>query len=187
MALRIEIRRIGFAPATVQLPAGGDTALTIELVPVAQELSAAVIRESRLRTLERRGFYARMLDREKGVNTGYFITPEDLELRKPMLTTRALEGIPNVRVQRVPFSNCSSLLRCYMIAGPSGCPYTIYLDGARVTAMSGGNGTLRGDYLDELVPPNTIAGMEIYTRLTNAPAAYQSLNGTCGVLLIWTR
>lgn len=187
-AFELEVRRIGFRAVALRLPPGGDTTLAIRLVPVAQPLEEATIKaEQVLRSLERRGFYSRLRDREKGINTGYFITPEDLERRKPLLTTRALEETPGVRVQRVPYMQCRSIHRCYMIAGVNGCPFTVYLDGARITSMSGNDGRMRGDFLDELVMPTSIAGMEVYTRLTNAPPGFNMLNGTCGVLLIWSR
>lgn len=185
---RVDVRRIGFRAFSFQVPPGGDTTVSIRLTPVAHPLGEASIRAERvLQSLSRRGFYDRLRDREKGINTGYFITPEDLEQRKPLLTTRALEQTPGVRVQRVPGMGCRSPTRCYMIAGSNGCPFTVYLDGARITAMSGNDGRMRGDFLDELVTPNSIAGMEVYTRLTNAPPGFHVLNGTCGVLLIWTR
>jgi len=37
------------------------------------------------------------------------------------------------------------------------------------------------------VQPNTIAGIEVYARSVTAPPKYQSLNGRCGVMLIWTK
>jgi hypothetical protein len=40
---------------------------------------------------------------------------------------------------------------------------------------------------DEIVPIGQLAGIEVYTRGTRAPTAYQSLNGSCAVVLIWTR
>jgi len=45
----------------------------------------------------------------------------------------------------------------------------------------------RDDYVNELAPPNHVAAMEIYPRAVSAPPQYQPLNGTCGVVLIWTR
>ena len=114
-AVKLEIRRLGFAPATLSLPAGGDTSLTITLTPVAQALRATVVQEERLRTLERRGFYSRMLDSEKGINTGYFITPGDIERRQPPLTTMLLDGLPGIRVTRS--GRCNFIQRCYTPTG----------------------------------------------------------------------
>jgi len=38
-----------------------------------------------------------------------------------------------------------------------------------------------------LVLPTHAAAMEIYPRAINAPPQYQPNNGTCGVVLIWTK
>ena len=43
------------------------------------------------------------------------------------------------------------------------------------------------DIIDEIVGPTHVAAMEIYQRGINAPPAYQLSNGTCGIVLIWTR
>jgi hypothetical protein len=43
------------------------------------------------------------------------------------------------------------------------------------------------DEIDELVNPTSVAAMEVYPRAVQAPPQYQSLNGVCGVILIWTK
>jgi hypothetical protein len=60
---------------------------------------------------------------------------------------------------------------------------TVFVDNIRIT------GRLRGgdDKVNEVVPITNIAGVEIYPRAINAPAAYQPYNGNCGVVLIWTK
>lgn len=184
-SITLEVRRLGFEPANVALPAGGDTSLFVTLTPVAHVLREALVQQERLRTLERRGFYSRLQDREKGINIGYFVTPEDLERRQPPLTTMLLEGIPGVRVSRVG-GNCQFIQRCYMPTGPGGCRFTIFLDGARITGLSAGP-SARGDFLDELLAPSTIAGIEVYTRGVRAPPQFQTLSGNCGVVVIWTK
>ena len=70
-----------------------------------------------------------------------------------------------------------------VILGSRDCVMTVYLDNVRITNR------LRGpnDFVNELVPPSNMAAMEIYPRALNAPPQYQPLNGTCGVVLIWTK
>ena len=60
---------------------------------------------------------------------------------------------------------------------------TVYLDNVRIV------GRLLGadDIIDEIVRPTHVAAMEIYPRGINAPPAYQLSNGTCGIVLIWTK
>ena len=66
---------------------------------------------------------------------------------------------------------------------------TIYVDGVRFNSLSQLKNT-RGDnhiFINDLVSANSIAGIEVYPRSVTAPPKYQSLNGTCGVVLIWTK
>lgn len=37
------------------------------------------------------------------------------------------------------------------------------------------------------VKPSEIAGAELYPHGVGAPPQYQELNGSCGIVLIWTR
>jgi hypothetical protein len=60
---------------------------------------------------------------------------------------------------------------------------TVYLDNVRITGRLGG----RDDFVNELVAVTHVAAMEIYPRAVGAPPQYQPLNGTCGVVLIWTK
>lgn len=197
-ATKFEFRRIGYRPTDLQLSAGGDTTLSVTMIPNAQVLPAASVKVRELMVkLERMGFYRRMTDREKGVNSGHFITAEEIEKRgfPPQFTT-LLEAIPSVRVRddrglRIPL-------------GTGGCIMTTYLDGTRLVAyrlqrLSEATGLYtrgRGPPaeqqpadggLDGLIRSGSVAGIEVYPRATQAPAEYQSLNGNCGVILIWTR
>ena len=166
------IRRIGFEPAELSLREMPDTALRVQLKAIPTELEGIVVTgASAFRSLDIHGFYQRMKDADRGINHGYFITPEDLEKRRPFAITQMAEGFPTVRVYKG------------VILGSMGCKMTVYLDNVRIV------GRVRGadDFVNEMVQPSHVAGMEIYPRGINAPPAYQMSNGTCGIVLIWTR
>ena len=188
-------------PTSFQLPAGGDTALSVALIPNPQVLPTAAVQVGeRIRTLERRGFYRRMADREKGANTGHFITAEEIEIRNfPPKFTSLLEGAPSVRIQ---IDNRG--FRTPMGMSDGGCIMTTYLDGVRLVAYT--QQSLRqptgfydrqnmgvrkpesiGSGLDGLIQTASVGGVEVYPRGNQAPPEYQSLNGNCGVILIWTK
>jgi hypothetical protein len=197
-AVKLELRRIGFLPTELQLAAGGDTTLAVGLIPVPRMLPATAVQvNERIRTLERRGFYSRMADREKGISTGHFITAEEIEIRNfPTKITSLFEGIPSVRVHTGDRG-----LRTPM--GTGGCIMTTYLDGARLVAYQqqrlseptgfyvGGASRPReqpgNTGLDGLINTGSVAGIEVYPRANQAPPQFQSLNGNCGVIVIWTR
>jgi hypothetical protein len=51
-------------------------------------------------------------------------------------------------------------------------------------------GTVGGrpdDFVNEMVLPSSVAAMEVDPRGTGAPSEFQSMNGSCGVVLIWTK
>lgn len=73
--------------------------MTIVMRPLAQRLSTIESADARSsRALEASGFYDHMRDVERGINRGYFITPEDLAARNLNVITQMLEGYPSIRV-----------------------------------------------------------------------------------------
>jgi hypothetical protein len=173
------VRRIGFAPAEVMLDAMPDTSLRIRMTAVATVLpELRITGRAAFVSLDLNGFYRRMREVERGATVGYFFTPEDFEFRKPTLMTNMAEGIPSVKVERRSLSPLTNV-----ITGALGCTMTVYLDGVRVVGKLGG----QDDFLNQLVNPYDVAAMEVYPRPGGAPPQYQSLNGRCGVVLIWTK
>ena len=65
----------------------------------------------------------------------------------------------------------------------------VYIDGVRFATPTKWKTNLDENhlFLDDIVALNTIAGIEVYPRSVQAPPKYQSLNGLCGVILIWTK
>ena len=176
-------RRIGFELQEVSLPSMPDTALRVVMNPVAHRLpETKVTGKAAYVSLDLHGFYRRMEDAERGINHGYFITPEDLERKKPTWISQMADGFPTVRVtsgngrgRRHPLGD--------VIEGTNNCKMTVYLDNIRIVGRLNG----RDDLVNQMVLPSHVAGMEIYPRAVGAPPQYQSQNGTCGVVLIWTK
>ena len=185
-ALRIDVRRIGFAPLEVNLIVTKDTTISVTMQPLPVSLAHVRIEaEASVRALEVSGFYERLRQKEKGANTGHFITAEDLEGRGGKSVTSFLQGVPGLRIVR--FSTGS--MEWDAAFGNSRCIMTVYLNGMRLPPRSenrvGAQGRVPPD-IDEFITPREIAGIEVYSR-SNAPVEYQLLNGTCGVILIWAR
>jgi hypothetical protein len=189
----VDVRRIGYLPLTVQLDAWPDTALRIVLATATRTLSTITIAVERSRTLAIHGFYERMSDVEKGINYGYFITPEDIERRKGSRPTDFFSGIPSVRVRLVktghPTIHSPRDRKGWEVQGQGSCRMEVYLDGNRLKNISGHRDQLDEShmFLDDIVNLTSIAGIEVYPRSVQAPPKYQSLNGLCGVVLIWTK
>jgi hypothetical protein len=180
------VRRIGFEPTDLQLTSMPDTAVRIVMKPIAVPLKGVVVTgASSFRSLDTYGFYRRMKDAERGIARGYFITPEDIDKRKPTWITQMVQDLPSIRVcRRVSIICLDGDPKGAVILGPEGCLMTVYLDNIRVI----GSRTRRAeDPINLLALPTSVAGIEVYPRSVSAPPQYLSMNGTCGVVLIWTK
>ena len=133
------------------------------------------------RALRLSGFRSRMSDAEKGIIRGHFITEEAIEKRRGTAVTNLLEGLSGVRVSKHPNSGD---FRKRVVYGANMCRMTVYLDEIRILPKLDGK---TSDELNELVSSTDLAGIEVYPSMGGAPAKYQALNGTCGVVLLWSK
>jgi hypothetical protein len=106
-----------------------------------------------------------------------------------------LEGFPAVRVQRLraqPGTGRSCITEpntpgCFVPAGVNSCPMAVYVDGRRMNSLFEPAYGAYAWQLDEIIVPAHVAGIEIYASPLRAPPEYQTLNGLCGVVLVWTK
>ena len=196
------VRRIGFSPEEITFDASPDTAIRMRMTALATALpEQRITGRSAFVSLDMGGFYRRMKDAERGINHGYFVTPEDFESRRPNLITHMAETNPAVFIKRNILNPRMDLIlgnpcqpratggqpdkTCVPIGtGGFRCVMTVYLDRVRIVGRAG-NAT--DDFVNELVVPNQVAAMEIYPRGVGAPPEYQPMNGSCGVVLIWSK
>ena len=183
----IAVRRIGYLPGKIVIEPGADTTVSVSLQRLAVLLTTQVIRaQQQVRTLELRGFYERMAESERGALVGEFITPEEIEMRNPQRVTQLLEQRRGLRVQRS--GSCFVIDECYKVLGQGNCPATIYLDGQRLNRLGVASNDASGaPAVDGLIPVTGVSGIEVYPRGSSAPPKYQSLAGTCAIVVIWTK
>ena len=191
------VRRIGYQSTDVDYIAGGDTTIVAVLGALAVRLSRTVVfAQKTVRSLEWHGFYRRLQDRQNGTNAGQFITAEEIDQRKPTRVTQLFDGRTGIRSTRVKpqpgdrlAKQCGSYINldCWAPQGPGGCWMTVYLDGQRLRDISNFAAENWPTLVDEVAVPSTIAAIEIYTTPGKAPPEYQSLNGRCGVVLLWSK
>jgi hypothetical protein len=193
-SLKVRARRIGYTPVETTLRRTSDNdAFRVVLKRVASEIESVYVRAERSTTVSRTGFYDRMERVQKGAIVGEFITPEELDQRKPMQISHILQGRRYVQVQRE-----GSRSRAVML-GRGRCKMTILLDGVRMNGVIGpGEGaTPQGPIgisapmnlsIDELVEGNAVAAVEIYPSTANAPAELIPLTGggSCGIIALWS-
>lgn len=190
-------RRIGFEPTEIRFPEMPDTAIRVHMVAVARTLPGQVIvGRAPYPRLELGGFYQRMTEVQNGARVGWFVTPEELELRKPQNVTDAVRRFLNIRLSPIDdgkvdafgmtHSDGVPLARKFRIEDSDGCPMTVFLDRQRIQPSIVG---LRAvdEEINTIVQVHSVAGIEVYPRVTGAPPGYVAMGGTCGVVLIWTR
>jgi len=193
---RLSVRRMGYAPFDGPAPRTPAGEHVVVLEPLARDLAAVRTVAPRSTPLSRTGFYDRMDRVRNGAVVGWFVTSEELEQRKVLQISRALQGVGSVRIVR------SSDGRP-IVTGRSNCPMTVLLDGVRQNRVLKGS-TLRaptslnargtqdnvdGDLsVDELVDGGSVMAIEIYPSTANAPSELIPLTGggSCGLVALWT-
>jgi hypothetical protein len=192
----LQVRRLGYAPFMGPAVEGRDRELVVLLEPVRRELEAVRTVAPRSTALSRTGFYDRMQRVQQGAIVGWFVTPEELEQRKVMQVSRALQGVGSTRIARHTDGRP-------IVTGRGDCPMTVLVDGQRQQHLLKGtpqraptslSGRGRVDdsggsqSVDELVEGGSVMAIEIYPSAANAPAELIQLTGggSCGIVAIWT-
>jgi hypothetical protein len=191
------VRRIGFEPTEVSLSEMPDTSVQIRMRSVARTLETQVVTvRSPYSRLDLGGFYKRMKEVERGARTGYFVTPEDLELRRPQNVTDAVEQFPDIRLRPIDdgkpgpdgmfHGDGVPLARKFRIEDRSGCPLTVYLDRIRIQPSMVGLEPV-DEQINTIIQPQSVAGIEVYMSKGGAPPEFQVHDRTCGVVVIWSK
>jgi hypothetical protein len=177
----VEVRAIGYEPMRPVVQLAGD---------VAQVLDVSLLyRTITLDEVMVRGSYERNLElfeqRRRTSASGYFMRPEEIELRPPeQVMARLLQGMPQVLV------SCSIGCSVSMFSGisrPGGsdavpsssrerCVPNMYVDGL-LQRMNDFNFLSAGQ----------VAAIEVYPRRLGVPVEFMNMHNDCGSIVIWTR
>jgi len=169
----VRVRRVGYQPtyAFADLNDASGAKLRIVLRQYAgQNLGLVVVRADRV-PARLAGFAARAA-RPSG--WGRIITEAEIRQRSPIFTSDLLLGFAGVRVVRNAFGSGTLL-------GRGNCRLALFIDGFQVLARSGSG-------LDELVTPQDLAGIEVYTGIGGIPPELMTnLSNDCGTVAFWTK
>lgn len=175
---RLRAERFGYATATtrevdlvlndtleVELLLGVD-AVVIEPLLVTSGRAPLVLDDR----LERRGYYRREAMYGTGMGFGIYLDHQQIQRRNPFRFSDLFRDIARMKV--VSLGGRSVEVRNLV----GDCVPTFYIDGFEFPLR-------RGDSIDEIVVPTSIAAMEVYPSRVG-PAEY--LGGRCGSVVIWT-
>lgn len=176
---KVEFKRIGYEPFTVQLWAvrnHTDLDLAVTLDPLPVQIPMVVVEADRtmyvLGTL--REFYQR---RQWGL--GYYFTQQDIEEQHPLLISDMLRLTPGIVVRPGMYGGNRVMPTGYRQQGGCGS-LILFIDGLYIATES-------SEELDWLVHPGNVAAIEVYPRPQQIPVEFKREGSVCGVIAVWTR
>lgn len=172
--VRVEIRRLGFEPASaaVKVPRGGVAHLEVRLVSAPAALDSVRV------TAAPEAFAGRLagFDARRRGGRGHFIDRERIEQSASGSVIDLLRTAPGVRIGRTGTIGSVPAVR---FRGAN-CPPLVFIDGFPATA---------GEFDLSSLELQSIEGIEMYASLASVPAELLGPRGLdrCGVIGIWTR
>ena len=183
----VEFTQLGYATRTetVEVLPGRVTNVRLSLSPNPLQLDPIVVTvERREIALQDAGYYNRL---EEGF--GEFIDRAEIENRAPQEMSDVFSRIPGVELLADPDNPLEKYVvlrggrQASFSSGPYGrCFPRVVLDGLVINR--GGD---EPAYLDRMLDPAAIAGVEVFSTASGVPAQYGGVGSSCGVILIWTR
>ncbi|TVP47653.1 MAG: hypothetical protein EA350_04570 [Gemmatimonadales bacterium] len=159
----LAVSALGYSSVEEEIEVTGVSLLEIALVPEAVELEPVVVVTRRSRYLENVGFFQR---REAGRARSTFTRDEVLAVSGNLLSD-VLRTVPGVTLRRTRTETSAVLFR-------GGCQPDLVLDGVNLG---------RGAFIDDLIRPRDVEGLEVHRGGT---MFLPFSNSACGALVVWT-
>jgi hypothetical protein len=208
---KADVRRLGYEPWYGPL-ALGDSLMTaqVTLHRISRRMFTVKITDSsRVAPSFLRGFYDRMLGRQRGIGTGIYLTPEEVDKRNAGVASALLQGINGVSMHRMSSGknvamnadgSCqmSVLVDGHLVCPEGGCsngssrppaPPPLPPNGRRniqVSTSRATSGDDRSVAIDDVLNENEIAAIEVYPRGASVPPSLPTVDASCGLVAFWT-
>src|ERR1017187_4356028 len=147
-SLTADVRRLGYEPWYGTLTMG-DTVMSaqVALHRISRRMFTVKITDSSYGVPSYlRGFYERMLARQRGTGSGLYLTPEEVDKRNVNMASALLQGLNGVSLQH------TSTGKIVAMSTSGSCEMTVLIDGHRVCP---GNGCDVGTSRPQTAPPST--------------------------------
>jgi iron complex outermembrane recepter protein len=184
----LRVQRLGYAPAmkVVAVQGGPVIRIDVELTQLTRELERITVRSPVGVRADASGFSQRQAQHVGG----YFISEAEITRRAPIATDQLFRAIPFVHVSEGGVLNLGSGMVSLGAPTQPSSPFSapkptsgrcksmqVFLDGAHVA-----------DGFDvNIVPPNSIRGIEVYAGPATTPPQLRSFGTVCGTVAIWTK
>lgn len=191
---RVAVRRLGYAPASVDVRVANDDSVTVHVLLMRQaQLLPKVPVEGARPSVD--AYRLRDFERRRSSGVGQFLTADDLapERSRPLGDVLVrLRGTYMVRSSTAAcltttrgsqsFTNSASGWCGNQSIGAGTCPAAVFVDG--FPSYDG-----RGEELFNLntLHADEVAGIEFYSGAATLPRELSAPLGTCGALVIWTK
>lgn len=209
-ALKVDVRRLGYEPWYGSLALGDSVMIAqVTLHRTSRRMFTVKITDSsRVAPSFLRGFYERMLGRQRGIGSGIYLTPEEVDKRNAGVASALLQGINGVSMHRMSSGKMAAM------NSSGSCQMTVLVDGHPVCPEGGCNNAgapppppppspaLRrstrttnaratsGDdqfvAIDDVLNENEIAAIEVYPRGASVPPSLPTVDASCGLVAFWT-
>lgn len=116
-------------------------------------------------------------DHRRASAFGSFITRDEIERAHPGRLSQLFFAVPGVRVVPAP----DDILGARLVSARAGgfnCPMELFLDGIRQPSVG---------FNIDLLPPEDIEAIEVYSGSSRTPAIFSFRGAPCGAVVIWTR
>jgi len=193
-----DLRRLGYTPSRFSLDAGGDTAVSILLLPSAQQLAGVDVKETSKSAPTIAGFEDRMRARQKAAGAGYFVTAAEIESKNLTRATQSVETVPGISVRRTALDKYGIYGRAVGTGGD--CLATVWVDGVQIAGGSQpvydrvsrrAAASPEMTEVDAYLLPGEIAGVEVYARGIMAPPQFLPPGdpnaARCAIIAFWTK
>ena len=168
----LEVRAVGYYPERRAVDIIDSMApMRVALATFKSVLDTMKVSATRTLDMNLVGFQER-----RRSNMGRYLTPSDIAVRQPFVTSEIFRSVPGVFLDRTMDAEEKVMMRGIFT---DRCEPAIYINGQWM------NGLTSGD-LDGFIRPNDIAGIEVY-RAGQVPAQFQPGLGGCGSLIFWTK